>query len=297
MTQVGSVRELVAKICWKQGVRLFQLGKRVRFLGPFQHAMLAATNKLLPPPSYEMRISLQDGLEMMVPPCLPRARTYAAGVYEEGVTAVVRSLLSEGDTFVDVGAFCGYYTLLSSRLVGMTGRVFSFEPLRSNYCYLVRNIRANSCWNVTAVNKAASSETGSRYLTIHEEPDHNWLSSSPPQGKSIEIASLSLDDFFRLEGWPPVNVVKIDVEGSETEVLEGMVELSRRNPSMRAIMEFDPANLRRAGARPCDLALQLVKLGFRSGSVIERGMTPFDVAKGMPRIIGTYNILFRRDED
>jgi FkbM family methyltransferase len=291
------VREHLFNIRWRLGVRLFHLLKRIPFFGRFEHTVLAVTDRLFPPPPDEVRVSLPYGLKMAIPPRLPRARTYIAGMYEEGVTALIRSLLSEGNTFIDVGAFCGYYTLLGSRLVGPTGRVLSFEPFPLNYSYLERNIGANCCRNVTAVNKAVSSTTGVRYLVLHGEPDHHWLSTAVPTRRYIETSAIRLDDFFQLEGWPLVHLVKIDVEGTEKDVLKGMGELSRRNPWMRLIMEFDRAYLRRSGTQPNEMALQLLQLGFQKGYVIEKGMSPVDLTEGMPGIAGTYNVLFTKGHE
>lgn len=58
---------------------------------------------------------------------------FLLGFFEEGLTSMVLENVDEGDVFIDVGAHFGYYTLISSLLVGTTGQVHSFEPTPSTY--------------------------------------------------------------------------------------------------------------------------------------------------------------------
>ena len=73
------------------------------------------------------------------------------GTYEPEQTRAFEELVKPGDTVLDVGAHVGYYTLLSSVLVGASGRVFAFEPNPRNYHYLDQHVYLNRCRNVTTV--------------------------------------------------------------------------------------------------------------------------------------------------
>ena len=64
---------------------------------------------------------------------------------------------------------------------------------------------------------------------------------------------------------------------------------------MQLIMEFDQANLRRAGATREALAAILLELGFRNGYIIEEGMKPFSVAQAFPTSHATYNLLLEKE--
>lgn len=280
---------------WGLGVRLLHIGKCLGVSGPFERVMEKLALRFIPLPKEEVQVSLVGGMKLVVPPGFPRARTYAAGTYEQEVTRLFEKLVTEGMTVVDIGAFCGYYTLLASRLVGTYGRVYAFEPDPQNYRYLLKNIEVNGCGNVVAVNKAISSSTGSGVLAVHREADHHWLAPRSASGAAMAVPTVTLDDFFAGEGWPKVDLVKMDIEGGEKAALEGIRELSRRNPQLQLVMEFDLANLRRAGASREGLATVLQELGFRHGYIIERGMKPFSVAQAFPRSHAVYNLLLKKE--
>jgi FkbM family methyltransferase len=284
----------MADAFWRIGARIFRAVKRIGFLSPLQHALLRVANNLISPLSSEVNVSLPGGQVITLPPNLPRARTYLAGLYEREVTSLIQVLLPTGGTFVDVGAFCGYYVVLASWLVGPEGLVFAFEPSPHNFSYLKFNIAANCCRNVYAVNEAVESCVRTTHLVIHHEADHCWTTQSALRGEYVNVRSTSLDAFFAARYWPSVDLVKIDVEGGELEVLRGMAQLSLRNPQMNVIMEFDRFNLRRAGARPADIESTVRELGFRTGYVIERGMAAFRVGDGLPNLRGTYNLLLTK---
>lgn len=298
MAQFGgeTVKERLYNTVWGLGVRAIHIGKRLGISGPFERVLEKVALRFIPIPKEEVEVSVGNGIKLLVPPGFPRARTYAAGRYEEEVTRLVQSLLKEGMIVVDVGAFVGYYTLLASRLVRDSGRVYAFEPHPKNYDYLLRNILANGCRNVTAVNKAVFSSTGWYALAVHREADHFWL--APPYSSlsdAVTVPTVTLDDFFRQEGWPSIDLIKMDIEGGEQAALGGMRELSRRNPHLQLIMEYDLANLRRAGAKRESMAALLGELGFRKGYIIERGMKSFTVPWGLPKTRAAYNLLLKKD--
>jgi len=297
-TQGYPLRERVCDAAWGLGVRVLRCGKRWGVSGPFEEALMEVAKLVIHPPAQEIEVSLPFGMRMTVPPGFARARSYASGLYESDVTALIEGSLKTGMTFVDLGAFCGYYTLLASRLVGPSGRVYAFEAHPANYAYLMRNIEANGCGNVVAINKAAFNRNGKAVLVLEKDADHHWLSSSAPpsgNGASIEVPTLSLDDFFAGEGWPSVDLVKIDIEGSEEAALEGMRELSRRNPHMSLIMELNWPAMQRAGVRREEMEALLAEIGFSRGHVVERGLRPFSIPSALPRTRATYNVLLERN--
>jgi FkbM family methyltransferase len=150
---------------------------------------------------------------------------YLTGQWEPYLTAYVRRRLRPGDVFVDIGANIGYYSLLASRLVGGSGRVYSVEASTSIYSALLRNIELNGCENIVPINAAASDAAGELVI---------WLADERNRGRSTTVAELAAtegmkrestvraDTIDRLVG-PEVlrraRLVKIDVEGAERTVL------------------------------------------------------------------------------
>ncbi|MEM6996443.1 MAG: FkbM family methyltransferase, partial [Myxococcota bacterium] len=80
---------------------------------------------------------------------------WRTGTWEALQTKALLERLEPGDTFVDVGANLGYYTVLAAKKVGPSGRVFAFEPDPESFALLKRNVDRNGLTNITAENKAA----------------------------------------------------------------------------------------------------------------------------------------------
>lgn len=162
--------------------------------------------------------------------------------YDPVNTAFVRTKLKSGDTFVDVGSHVGYFTVLASKIVGDTGKVYAFEPCSRNFEVLLKNIEANKLSNVVAVNKAVSNVNGTADF-YNYDPRHWALSSlCPERNKPVQASSLTvmgsnkvetirLDDYFNSQKIMPA-MIKIDVEGAEPEVLEGLGEFMGKIPLM-----------------------------------------------------------------
>src|SRR5690242_8873726 len=85
---------------------------------------------------------------------------YWIGTWEWDKQRLVQKLLRSGDSFFDVGANVGFYSLLASRLVGSAGRVVAFEPLPRNVQALKEHLRINRVRNVTVWEAAVSEAEG-----------------------------------------------------------------------------------------------------------------------------------------
>ena len=146
------------------------------------------------------------------------------GTYEPEQTRAFEDLVKPGDTVLDVGAHVGYYTLLSSVLVGASGRVFAFEPNPRNYHYLDQHVYLNRCRNVTTVPAAASDHGGTAHFQFGSGSGTGKLASKG----ALEVITLTLDEFCAERRLTP-SAVKIDVEGAELEVLEGARQVLERD--------------------------------------------------------------------
>ena len=212
-------------------------------------------------------------------------------VYEPFETELVQRLIKPGDTVLDIGANIGYYTLLFARLVGSSGKVFAFEPDPENFALLKRNVEINGYQNVTLVNAAVSRQSGELklYLSSENKGDHRIYASGEDR-PSIEITAVALDDYF-MSNPVKVNFIKMDVQGAEGQVMQGMECLLERGSAGQIIFEFWPLGMRRAGDEAKDVVKQLIRHGFTIHLIDERqervmAVTPerllqeFSVAKG-----------------
>ena len=156
---------------------------------------------------------------------------FLTGDAEPEVQHALGELLKPGDVVFDVGANIGFFTILCSRLVGDGGRVYAFEPMPENADTLRHNIALNGLSNVTVVEKALSSSTGhaelfvSRWSAFHSlnvEGASKREHLGPQAGEPIAVETVTLDEFLAAGDVPAPDLVKVDVEGAELAVLQGM---------------------------------------------------------------------------
>lgn len=139
------------------------------------------------------------------------------GSFELQKQRVFRSLVTPGGIVYDIGANVGVYTLLGSKLVGREGHVYAFEPLPRNLRLLQKHLKLNNLQNVTAVEKAISDCDGFSAFKVEEDYSAGSLSSSG----DLTVGTITLDHAFSGMALRPPSVLKVDVEGGETQVLAG----------------------------------------------------------------------------
>ena len=205
------------------------------------------------------------------------------GHYERHATDLFRKLVKPGNIVVDIGAHIGHYSLVAAEIVGKNGRVFSFEPSPDNHAFLIRNIAANGYDNVEAIPKAVSDRTGVTkfFLNLDDTGQHS-LSRGEGHGHSLEIETITLDEFLADRDYL-INVVKMDVEGAEMRVLQGMRETIARADDLTIFTEFSPPMITRAGSSPSGFLQQLTDYGFHLFHICEKkqSLERIDIARGM----------------
>ncbi len=191
------------------------------------------------------------------------------GIYEPTETELLQRELKSGETFVDIGANIGYYTLIAARIVGPKGRVFAFEPDPTNFALLQRNVQENGYTNVTLINKAMSNkaQTLKLYLSKTNRGDHRVYDSKDGR-PSVSIQAVSLDGFFKKLD-RKVHFIKMDIQGAEARALDGMKGLLHANRSLKLVTEFSPGSLRLCGSDPQKYLKTLEKLGFKLSEISE----------------------------
>jgi FkbM family methyltransferase len=182
-------------------------------------------------------------------------------------------LLRSPTDFVDVGANIGWFTLVAAHALAGRGHVHSFEPDPAHVEKLRANVAVNRLGNVTVNDWALSDRTGSATLHLNStnRGDHSLLPSAARQG-SASVALARLDDYTGLSAERPL-VIKIDVQGTEIDVLAGARTLLASHPHEIVVLcELAPAALAAGGRTAGDLAAMLDGLGF--AAAIQRGRLP-----------------------
>ncbi|QCK87604.1 FkbM family methyltransferase [Phreatobacter aquaticus] len=185
---------------------------------------------------------------------------YFTGVYEPGISRLLRAVLQAGDICADVGANIGWHTLAMAAAVGEQGRVFAFEPVPKTFRLLKANIARNGLDGVVAAeNLAVSKGPGQAMVHVPGDAPLTHASLSRPERviDSFVVATVSLDHYLAERGFNHVDFIKIDVEGAEQLVLRGAHSLlsSFNPPSL--VVEAAAATSEGFGYRPNDLLDQI----------------------------------------
>ena len=199
--------------------------------------------------------------------------------YEQELLHLDR-FISPGMVVVDGGASCGIYTIAAAKLVGSTGKVFSFEPAVETFSVLRKNIDLNRLENVRAYRVALSDTDGTAVL-YHNVPGPNGFSLGCPKTTGLqleqeEVATCTLGQVGREEGVQRIGLIKLDVEGAEELVLRGAEQLiARSRPTI--IFETNRAAVEQLGLDPIGPWKLLRSLGYTFSCLTDSGdLRPLD---------------------
>ena len=166
------------------------------------------------------------------------------GYWEMWCTEFMLRHVKDGQVAVDVGANLGYYTVLLGELVGPGGKVFAVEPNPRLVELCENNIAVNGFWRHTQmVPLAASDRTGATLrlqARVSDPKNGHLLPDDAPVDSTAGVIDMAvqttrLDDLVT----GPADFIKIDVEGAEEQVWNGMQELLDRSPNVTVLMEFN----------------------------------------------------------
>ena len=203
--------------------------------------------------------------------------------YEPDQTEIVKKVVNPGDIVIDIGAHVGYYTLLLAQIVGDKGRVYAFEPDPENFQLLKKNIEINKFQNVTLEQKAVSNKNEKIQLFIDKEnraENRIYDAKMNNIGESLQVESIRLDDYFQnLE--QEINFIKIDAEGSESDIFHGMTSIIKKNSNLKIITEYFPFLVKKFGLEPEKFIHLLSDLGFQLYDILDEDKTnkPIDINK------------------
>jgi FkbM family methyltransferase len=202
-----------------------------------------------------MKLNLHDQIARSV---------YLYGIYDVAVTEAIRSRLRAGESFVDVGANIGTYSLMASRIVGPGGGVCAFEPCPQNFERLKENISLNGITNIRWSEKAISDDSSGANLYETPNPANSGQPSLKPRdgATKVKVLCTTLDKELRDS---PVNLVKMDVEGCEDRVIRGGDRLFSRADAPLVLCEGDVS---------CLAAMMLEKPGYSITALPRRFYTP-----------------------
>ena len=188
---------------------------------------------------------------------------YFFGVWEPNLTHFVRQRMSQnrGRTFIDIGANVGYFSLLAAKV--SEGNVVCIEAFPSIYDKLKENIRINDFKKVRPVFCAAT-ETEKEISMYHAGPVNEGSTTSVAGKFATQATIVQGRPLWQILTAAEVNsarLIKIDVEGAEFSVFQGMIPLLGKFPEdVEIVMEITPTALK--PEQISDIFRQFSQAGF-----------------------------------
>lgn len=223
-----------------------------------------------------------------------------SGKWEPYTSKLFINEITKGMTVVDVGANIGYFTLLGSSSLGDKGKVYAFEPDERNFDLLLKNIELNCFDNIIPVRRAVSNVTGESLLFLNRYSGwHSLVNAHGNFVSSVVVETVTLDDYFANSD-SVIDVVKIDVEGAEISVIQGMRQQIEKNESIKIFIEFSPECINKSGFSTEEFWEQLLMLGFNYIYLIDeidQNIYEVDHTRAMDyynqkfKSIGSFNLL------
>jgi FkbM family methyltransferase len=184
----------------------------------------------------------------------------------------LRQIVAPGSTVVDIGANVGFFTRRFAKWVGAGGTVIALEPEPRNFADLRDTLRRDGTLPRVHLFEAAAAEyAGSARLKLNplHPGDHKLTTGSG----SIDVKTVRLDDILAEREWPPLSLVKIDVQGAEERVLDGAEQtLGRIRPAW--FVEVDDDHLRAMGSSAAQLVRRFAGHGYGVHKVTAAGPGP-----------------------
>ena len=202
------------------------------------------------------------------PPDLIQMYLWLFDVWEPDLTTFVFERLRAGDTFIDVGANIGYFSAMAARCVAPAGRVVAVEASPAVFATLEETISVNGHNDaVRCANKAAAAERGA--IELFAGPKHNIGLTTTVASRGFQlqgvVEALPLDDLLSSDEIRTARLVKIDVEGAEPEVLEGMrTFLEKCRHDAEILIELSPSWWSDSKKRPIDVLQRLFDAGLHA---------------------------------
>lgn len=230
-------------------------------------------------------------------------------LYESETSQFLGGVLGAGDTFIDVGAHVGYFSMLAAALVGPTGRVISFEPDTANYAHLLEHVERNAAAQVLPVPMAVGAQPRVAEFFVNDDNDGGhglWEVGSHPFNartraapRTRKVFLTTLDDFVgnagsRSGGVQRVKAIKIDAEGSEVAVLSGARRVLEQHAVPFVVAEINRFALTAMGTSEAALRGMMTAMGYETylfqpgQTVLQRLMSDQNVETEY-----VFNVLFR----
>lgn len=187
-----------------------------------------------------------------------------------------------GDVIYDIGSNFGIYTIFLAKAVGSRGVVIAIEPEEESYNRLQENIKLNALPNIRSFNLSFGNRNGEAKLFLGEVTGASSLIRPPKGSRGYKMVKvIEGDRLAKEENLPLPRLVKIDVEGSEYAVIQGLSQIICRPTCELVCCEIHP-QLLPSELKPEDFLTLLKSLGFNQTISYQRGTTEYHILAQKP---------------
>lgn len=164
---------------------------------------------------------------------------YVPSAAEISVLAVMFQLVKPGMVCADVGAGCGYYSIIEASLAGPCGKIYSFEMIPECFKLLEKNMEINDIDTVHCVNRLISDDTRKEKQSYFGgNYEFFFLNFSENKERTIEVETISLDQYF--DGKETiVDFVKVSIDSHLPSIFKGMEDLITFNSDIKILALFN----------------------------------------------------------
>jgi FkbM family methyltransferase len=190
-------------------------------------------------------------------------------IYKEMTSLLIQQMAKGVSTFIDIGAHYGFFDVLVAKS-NPKCKIIALEPIEENYAILKKNLELHKI-EASLHQKAAFNENTTRNFQVSEASDNSGFIANPKENllHAINVETMTVDSMITEFDHSPL-IIKINVEGSEIEVLDGMKKIIKKINDIRLFIEFNPSCLMANGHEPIDLINKLKSLGFQVHFIDDR---------------------------
>ena len=209
-------------------------------------------------------------LPMIIHPDIYFKIGYTKYIFEPESLDFIRDHLKPGQTFLDIGANVGYFSLFCSKIVTPNGRVIAFEPGEFAFNLLKKNKELNK-FNNLEIHQSGFGEKDEIVEFNSGAPGmevYNSLgkiihpSADPDKFKTIPVQLFQGSTWLQKNNVQHIDLMKLDVEGGEYLVLKGMLEMFQSQKISRLLIEITDEMSKAFGYHPSDIILMLRDCGY-----------------------------------
>ena len=226
----------ISHVVWnvKQYKKNYGVVKAIRVL---LHYGVVATKKIKQKNSNQLIVDVNEYKLEVIPGDLGiSSELIMFKTHEPLTTKLLSKELKKGMICLDVGGNIGYYTLFESKIVGKDGKVIAIEPSPPNFQHLKKNLEIQDSANVDAYNFAAGDIDGDVNFLIYRESNGSFTipdgETTDLPGELIKVKAKRLDTFLDELNIDHVDFVRMDVEGYESHIIDGMVNTIKKSKPM-----------------------------------------------------------------